>query len=512
VSGVYIWGGVSHPADSADDTLHQYRWIARLNPGDDGAERVVDSVAISSIPPITRLLPTVAEAQAGKQLSPNEAEMVMLSNGTQTAEHKYDYSLDSNQHQIHGLYHSKTGLGVWTLSPYYDYHNGAFDAQDLTSYGPTVYTGLNLAHIQMLNGGHYGEGDELVQGAWSKLYGPWLWYFNRGNSSVSALEDAWAQFHKEERKWPYAFVSDPDYHARGTLSGTVVVTDTPDPRAPVPTAVGATVFLTNPVAEHGPYTSQCNGYTYWNTTDAAGRFFFYVVRAGTYELHVSVPGVLSEKSGTLVKVTAGSDTQAGTVTFTVPRNGTTVWEIGYADRTAKEFKHGDAYRFWGLYDLFPTEFPNSVHYYINSTWRQNPSQWRSQWNYAQVPANGTVTNWSIYFDVASPVTGPTHPAFVRIAFAGVSGCPLVLTLNGAVSVTMAVTGNDGAMARDGIHGIYQVRTAMLDSSSLKERDNVLVLTARCTTRFSGLMYDALRFELAGWTPSAGQEDARVVQE
>ena len=306
VSGVYVWGTVGHPASAAADTLHQYRWIARINPGDDGEDRVVDTVAVSSVPFTERLLPTVKEAQQGEQLSPNEAEMVTLSNGTRTAEHKsahdiqqhhhhmqhqhlptrslhpssvmtlipapvhpcvcvhevrYDYSLDSSEHQIHGLYHSQTGLGVWTLSPRMDYHNGAFDAQDLTSYGPTNYTGLYIAHIQMLNGGHFGEGDELVTGEWSKLYGPWLWYINRGNASVSAYEDAWAQFRKEEGKWPYNFITDADYHSRGGLTGTLVVTDTPDPRTGPPSPGGAMIFLTNPTATHGPYWKQCNGYT-----------------------------------------------------------------------------------------------------------------------------------------------------------------------------------------------------------------------------------------------------------
>ena len=333
------------------------------------------------------------------------------------------------------------------------------------------------------------------------MYGPWLLYINRGNASVSSYDDAVRQSRREQRQWPYAFVSDAAYHSRGEVTGTVSVVDKPDPRGPPPSVRGATVFLTSPTAIHGPYTTHSEEYTYWNYTDAEGRFSFSGVRSGNYELHVSVPGVIGELSGTLLTVTAGSTTPVGTVHFEVPRNGSTVWEIGYADRTAKEYRHGDAYRYWGLYDLFPSEFPSSVHYFVNSSWRQPPEQWRSQWNYAHVPANGSQTVWSVYFDVPGVVTGPEHSAFLRIAFAGVVHCQLALTLNGNTKATIEdLNDNDTSIYRDGIHGIYETRTVQLDSSNLKTTGNVLQLTCLCTARFDGLMYDALKFELQGWTP------------
>ena len=91
VSGMYVWGTVSHPENASPETLQQYRWIARIDPGSEpGRPAPVDSVGLSTRPPMIRLLPTLAEARAGKQLSPNEAEMVTLGNGTTTAEHKYN--------------------------------------------------------------------------------------------------------------------------------------------------------------------------------------------------------------------------------------------------------------------------------------------------------------------------------------------------------------------------------------------------------------------------------------
>ena len=239
---------------------------------------------------------------------------------------------------------------------------------------------------------------------------------------------------------------------------------------------------------------------YWNTTDDKGGFVFTGVRAGEYELHASVPGVIGEKGGVMVKVGTGAVTAVGTVSYAVPRNGSSVWEIGFADRSAAEFRHGDAYRYWGLYDLFPTDFPDSVQYHAKP-WRQPASQWRRDWNYAQVPVNGQPSNWTVLFDVDAPVTGPQHPAFLHIAFAGVCSCPLRVVLNGKATATMAdLTENDTSIMQDGIHGIYQVRTVMLDSSSLQATGNVLVLTGECSGHFDGLLYDALRFELAGWTP------------
>ena len=50
------------------------------------------------------------------------------------------------------------------------------------------------------------------------------------------------------------------------------------------------------------------------------------------------------------------------------------------DRSAAEFRHGDHYWQWGLYNLYPQEFPNGVNFVVGK------SDWTKDWNYVQPPS------------------------------------------------------------------------------------------------------------------------------
>ena len=497
-----------HVANTTAEAWGQYRWIARLNSGSAAAnytDALYDSVQV--LRDVYRAQPSVADAIAGTTLSPQEAERMYTANGSYV-QHKYDFVTDAYDHTVHGLYHSERHIGTWIVTPSYEYKNGGPDNQELTSYGPTKFTGLYYAHIQMLNGGHYGAGDEVVDGEWSKLYGPFILYMNQAESRQDLYDDAVRLYQSEVLRWPYDFVDDEEYSSRnrGAVSGRLLVADKFDPRTANVTAANAFLWLTAPTSIHGRYTSQSKGYMYWTRAGRDGAFAFANVRAGEYELHATVVGAMDEFVSQTFAVKAATKTEVGTFTYSPPRNASTLFEIGIPDRTAAEFRNGDVYRSWGLYDLFDQQFPQSVHYAVRE-WRQNASQWRSQWNYAHVPIDGQSRDWTITFDSPQSAVGPY--GHIRFAFASVVHCQLAIRINGTpVESIEDLNENDTAVYRDGIHGIYQTRYRTFDAKLLKANDNELVLTNQCKQRFDGIMYDYIRIELDGFIPQTATATAQ----
>jgi len=203
-------------------------------------------------------------------------------------------------------------------------------------------------------------------------------------------------------------------------------------------------------------------------------------------------------------------TNVGSITYIPPRNAPTLFEIGIPDRTAAEFHNGDVYRHWGLYDIFDEQFPKSVNYAVGQ-WRQSPSQWRSDWNYAHVPSNGSHRDWTITFDVDQISTiGPN--GYIRIAFASVVHCQLAIQLNGTpIQSIEDLNENDTAVYRDGIHGIYQTRSRTFSTKLLIGKGNRFVLTNQCTSRLDGIMYDYIRVELDGYQPTPPSAVAFIAQ-
>ncbi len=99
-----------------------------------------------------------------------------------------------------------------------------------------------------------------------------------------------------------------------------------------------------------------------------------------------------------VTVEAGKAADLGELVWVPVRYGRQLWEIGIPDRTAGEFRHGDHYWQWGLYNLYPQEFPNGVDFVIGK------SDWKRDWNYAQPPVPDDKggwkdSTWRIRFDL-----------------------------------------------------------------------------------------------------------------
>jgi rhamnogalacturonan endolyase len=104
--------------------------------------------------------------------------------------------------------------------------------------------------------------------------------------------------------------------------------------------------------------------------------------------------VLGDFSRADVEVAKGKDQRTWGLIWTPVRMADRFGKLASPNRSAEEFRHGDHYWQWGLYNLYPQEFPNDVDFVIGK------SDWRRDWNYAhhRVPAgNGRWTNttWRI---------------------------------------------------------------------------------------------------------------------
>src|ERR1017187_1614995 len=150
-------------------------------------------------------------------------------------------------------------------------------------------------------------------------------------------------------------------------------------------------------------------YQFWVQSDANGNFTIPAVIAGNnYTLYAFGPGVAGTfmsqhqtggnppilydlpASPFNVTVTGGATNNLGTVTWTPARVGATVFEIGYPDRTAKKFRHGDDWwvgdvgpgptnpmPVWSKFLEYSFDFPNGPNYIVGQ------SRWSTDWNFIQ---------------------------------------------------------------------------------------------------------------------------------
>jgi rhamnogalacturonan endolyase len=170
------------------------------------------------------------------------------------------------------------------------------------------------------------------------------------------------------------------------------------------------------------------------------------------------------------------------------RFGKQLWEIGTPDRAGKEFKHGDDYWHWGLYNEYPKDFPNDVNFVIG---KSDP---RTDWNYAQCPRADRPdgTPWTITFDLSET---PKGKAILRAALAGVSARRIAVDVNGNDAGTIGPLMDNATIRRDGIHGYWVEKDLSFDASMMHAGTNMMKLTIPAGNPMNGIIYDYLRLEL-----------------
>jgi len=471
-SGLYAFVVFTHEKGQPGGEISQIRWLFRLK------DEVYDFMAIDD--QRRRVMPP-SDAPT-KALAPKESLMITAGPFKGMMVDKYHDFADAGEHFVHGWIGREKQVGCWIVSGSTEDQNG----------GPTKQ--FNTAHfgrilMKIFSCSHYGASNVVVgTEEWRKLYGPCLLYFNAGQDADGLWADAKKKAEAERFAWPYSWMRHPLYPLiaeRATVSGKLELKDPQDPAA---SPTNAWVGLAAPSPD---WQQQSNNYQYWIRADAEGRFTIPNVRPGKYTLYSFVDGVMDEFRRDGVEVAKGQTLDLPSLRWIPRRNGRQLWQIGTPDRTAKEFRHGDDYRQWGLWLQYPKDFPNGVNFVIGK------SHERTDWNYAQVNVgqgkNAFGTTWTILFDLdALPGSGT---ATLRIALAAATKADLEITLNGR-AIGQIQTGHDSAMIRAGIHGQYSQTDIRFGASLLKKGRNQLTLTQHAGGNVQkSIMYDCLRLEV-----------------
>jgi rhamnogalacturonan endolyase len=473
-----------HPAAYPAAGFGQSRFVVRLR--DDLFDTIaVDADRFRELPPNNT--PT-------ETLGPKESMRFTEGPWKDQITDKYHYFTDAGDHFFHGWAGSKSRLGCWIVYGSTEDANGGPTRQHNTAHWGRIL-------LKILTCGHYGApGVNVPAGeSWEKLYGPWMLYLNADAPPATLRDDAARQAASERFAFPSAWLVHPAFPPaaeRGSVSGKLILTD---PQSPQQTASGAWVGLVAP-APAPDWQQQSLGYQSWTHADSDGRFTLPAVRPGRYTLHAFTAGVLDEFQRADIEVTASGALDLGDLPWTPVRHGRPLWQIGTPDRSAREFRHGDDHRRWGLWLEYPKDFPDDVTFTIGQ------SDPRRDWNFAQVTRPGPDgktyigTTWRVIFDVPDASIDAPAPAgteaVLRFAFAGAHNAGLRVRLDDHELGQRQRFGNDNAVARAGIHGQYSTWDLRFSAALLTPGRHTLSLEQTAGgAPFKNVMYDCLRLEV-----------------
>lgn len=496
-SGLYTYSIFTHQSNYPATQIGEARFGTKLN------SRVFDWLTIDA--KRNRLMEKPEDWDNGMQMNFREARLLNTGIYKGQVSHKYDLSAIQFDIPAFGWSSTTDKIGLWFINPTIEYLSGGATKVELTGHLDNN-EGAAPTLLNYWRGSHYG-GSSLVlkQGeAWTKTVGPFLIYLNSAENPNAMWKDALAQAGKESRKWAYDWVSGADYpknNERSPVSGQLILKDTPNSKmsnllvglaAPDYEAAG---FRGS--TEKISWQNDAKNYEFWTRGDNNGKFTIPKVRPGKYTLHAIADGVLGEFAQTDVVVEAGKPLNLNKIEWKPQRFGRQLWEIGTANRSAEEFRHGDDYWHWGLYTLYPKEFPNDVNFTVGK------SVPRTDWNYAQVPrlvepdgrggGKTTATTWTINFDL--PTAPKTGKAILRIGIASNSARTVSVAVNDQPAGDTGQMPDTAGIRRDGIRGLWFERDVTFDVSMLRKGANTLKLTVPQAGVMSGIEYDYLRLEL-----------------
>jgi rhamnogalacturonan endolyase len=577
---LYVCAVFNHKPGYPAFSVGEARYCLKLNPD------IFDYLTIDK--DRHRIMPTGYDWDHGEPLNLKEARRMTTGIHKGEPEHKYDYSAVFSETPAYGWSSTKHLVGLWMINPSLEYIGGGPTKAELTGHLDVNPGGLPTL-LNMWVGSHYG-GTSLSVGtneSWTKVVGPFVLYCNSvperetarlaaaslgkqasestqapvssnvlraGTSRTPATDpqvalwhDALAHADAENKLWPCAWLSDPNYppaSARATITGQLVLNDpfapdlkmsniwvgaaapdyTPPPRFGFGFRPGFgrtnSNFATNAFFRGGfppqvDWQRDAKFYQFWTRADTKGRFKILNVSPGNYTLHAIADGVLGEFTLTNLTVSAVEKKSLGKLQWTPTHFGHTVWQIGVPDRTAREFRHGDQYWQWGLYFNYPKEFPNDVNFVIGK------SDWRKDWNFVQPPRietrnvavvgeddepNDTAprrarfgsrdvrsTSWCITFDMPEL---PHGKATLRLAFCGThAGCNVEVLANDKSIGETGPLPSTSAMQRDGIRAYWIEKDLSFDASLLNRGTNIIKLLSHADSWSQGVMYDCVRLEL-----------------
>ncbi|KAI5256298.1 hypothetical protein E4T42_01532 [Aureobasidium subglaciale] len=399
--------------------------------------------------------------QAIKDATKVQDETFETANGTYIT--KYDWSNYVRERDFNGVYGPSTGS--WYIHPSTDYFSGDHLKQTLTVHRESS-TGDAVQLNVVQDTSHFQTQVTTTQPD-GKIWGPWLWYLNDGSAS-----DAASKYQEELSKWPYPWVNDTAYHSRGSVTGSLKLSDGR-------VAAGAAVFLGDSDIK-APLAQGVN-YYYTTHTDASGKFSFASVRTGQYGLYAwSNGGKISDvytnytKSGVEVK----DDLDLSTLIWSVPSNKR-IFQIGNFDKRTTGFVNNGPYQH-GLAAASPANFTFTV-----------GTSTSADWYYA----SSNLGTWDIVFD--TPALEKQNARLI-VSLAGYSqSTSLTISSNDVVlgSLNKNNVTTDAAAYRSGtVSGEWHQFEYVI--GNLKEGKNVISFTVDRYVLWRGFLWDAIALEWA----------------
>ena len=416
---------------------------------------------------------------------------------------KYSFTIDYPKVDTFGMASDTNKIGMWYVAGGHEYQNN----------GPTAceYAGGigGLILYEPLIAHYNNTGLTVSSNAnWSKIYGPWLLYFNSQSNGAACWADSQNQALAEKSAWPYAWLTNSVYQAksqRAIISGKLVIND---PLRPQANAAGAWIGVAAPDSglENDPanWQYQSDGYQFWTQCAADGTFTLPPVTtfspyggSQTYKLYAYCAGTngsVGEFQTGPFTFAPGTVTNLGTLTWEVPHPGSQVlWEIGYPDRTAAKYRHGDEYGRPSMWLNFSNEFSSPLEYYVAS------NNWATALNYAHTVDYTTNTPWKWHLNFNLPsVKSGTY--WLNIAYATADSYQIVRVNNDGSYVADFIPDNGTpgttTMIREGIHSKYIVAHVPIPSTALIVGANVITLDHEYHSDHGNdnFMYDYLNLE------------------
>jgi len=507
----------------------------------------------------SRLMEVSGGSAIGVQGAPKEVSL--WTNGIYAGQYedKYKYSAELGYVRAWGWSSVGTGganVGIWNISGSVEcYPGGPMERSLMEHIGTTI--------LNVFTGGYYGlaTDNNIPTGElWTKVYGPYFYYLNNVTNALTGTNvpaqalysDALAQADAEATAWPYSWFNNTNFVSttnRGTVNGTIIVSDSGNPNASAANLWVGLVRQPSP-AYDSVYDFQewCQPYEFWVQTDTNGNFSIPdVIATNNYTLYAFGPGaegtfMSQNQSGGnppllynvpaspfSVTVTAGVTNTLAPVTWTPSRVGATVFEIGYPDRTASKFRHGDDYwvgdlgpsvstpsPIWSKWLEYPLDFPNDVNYVVGQ------NHWNTDWNFMQPVVTDSQGNYNpststITFNLPSAPTNATASLYIGICSDYYS--PIVVSVNGANMANLSnlsaspnpapssgfgvpYSKSDGNI-REGNNGAFCDERLTFSAAALRVGQNTITITFResAANYFADhFMYDYLRLELTGYVP------------
>ncbi|OWM67694.1 hypothetical protein CDL15_Pgr019195 [Punica granatum] len=209
---------------------------------------------------------------------------------------------------------------------------------------------------------------------------------------------------------------------------------------------------------------------------------------------------------------SGCQVDVANIVYEPMRDGPTLWEIGFPDRTALKFyvpdpdpkyinklyvNHPDKYRQYGLWERYAELYPEHDLVYTIGV-----SDHKKDWFFAQVnrkvdESTYKGTTWQIKFKLED--VNPQGTYMLRLALATANNAQLEVRVNereaSPALFSTGVIGKDNAIARHGIHGLYRLFSVQVPANLLIPGENTIFLSQTMATGpLQGVMYDYIRLE------------------